>query len=281
MLEHEFLYGKPVNRCLSESAGLIPTTLIWGAKCSDGVVMVGDRKVTSGLGDNYIDKIRRCGNIGWAIFGAAGIATLFEEFLTILPQKMNTHANWINYQNQRLLNQHNQDFQNNPNSIQPPRMDYTAEDFKQDCVELLTEMRNRYSIAFTDPSCCLYVLIGIAVNNDNPKLYYLDSVHCLPAEVNELVPIGQSQLSEVFRKAWDRSMTMEQTAKLGMLAIKYIEQERISDGIGVGQQQPQIWLIPNRQQPREILGDELTAMVGSVDPQVAALQNQLHSLFRS
>lgn len=258
-----------------------PTTLIIGAKCQDGIAIVGDRKTTSGLGGAWVDKIRRCGNIGWAIFGAAGVGTLYEEFLNILPQRINAHSNWVRYQNQRLLSQHAQEFGNNPNAIRPPLMSYTFEDFKQDCVGLLTEMRNRYSIAFQDPSCCLSVLVGITVREEGGKLYYLDSTYCLPAEVNEIIAIGQRELAEVFRKCWDPNMTMVQTAELGMLAIKYIEQEGISDDIGVGPHQPQVWFIPNgSQEPREVTGNELVTMVSTVDERVAQLRNQLHSLFR-
>ena len=279
------LYEKDYNRYLTSSPKLrlIPTTLIIGGKCSDGVVLVGDRKVTSGLGVSWSDKIIRTDRVGWAVFGAAGVGVLFQEFLTLLPQKVDRHMGWMNYQNQRLLNQYTQEFANNPNAIRPPTMTYLDEDFKQDCVELLTEMRNRYNIAFQDPSITLHVLIGISVRGQGGRLYYLDSMHCLPAEVNGLLAIGQSELAEVFRKSWDASMTMEQTAKLCMVTIKYIEQEGISEGIGVGSQQPQVWFLPYAGEPniREILGEELNRMVSEVDTQVGALRTQLHRLFRA
>lgn len=283
MIEQNLLYPKQPNRYLNNGLRLKPTTLIIGAKCSDGVVLTGDRKVTSGLGDTYIDKIRKCPNRNWAVFGAAGIGTLFEEFLTKLPPKIETHANWIQYQNQRLLTRHSKEFGNAPNITSPPTMIYNAQDFKQDCVELLTEMRKQYSIAFADPNCRLDVLIGLAVTNEPSKLFYIDSAYCLPAEVNDVITIGQTGLAEVFRKSWESTMTMKQTAMLGMFAITYIEQEGISDGIGIGSQQPQVWYIPNdrTQRLREVTGEELTAMVKSVDEQVSALRTQMHSLFRS
>ncbi|MBE3138178.1 MAG: hypothetical protein IMZ43_12435 [Thermoplasmata archaeon] len=142
-------------------------------------------------------------------------------------------------------------------------------------------MRNRYNIAFQNPFCRLDVLIGFAVQNADSKLYYLNSINCLPVEVSGLLlSIGQSELAEVFRKSWNHTMTMEQTAKLGMLAIKYIEQQGISDAIGIGSQQPQVWFITNGQLPREIVGDELTRMISTVDPNVVALSAQINSLFR-
>lgn len=279
--KENYKYNNHNNRYLKNVSGLKPMTLIFGAKCNDGVVLVGDRKVRYGQ-EPYTDKIRICGNFNWVIFGAAGDGFLFEEFLTMLPQKIDTHNDWLQYQNQRLMHQHTQEFGNTPNIREPPQMIYSIEDFKQDCVGLLTEMRNRYSIAFSsNPYCRLDVLFGFTVQNGDSKLCYIDTTNCRPAEVNGCIAIGQNELVEIFRKSWEQTMNMSQTAKLAMLTIKYIEREQISEDIGVGSQQPQVWFIPNNQMPKEIVGDELLTMVNDVDIQVNALHNQIYSLFRS
>lgn len=279
--DNKLFKRKGGNRYLKRNRRLERTTLILGAKCEDGVILVGDRKVGSEAAATYISKIRRCGAINWAVFGAAGIGTLFEEFLTLLPQRVGNHFSWINYENQKLISQHRENFPNSPNEQLPPAFTYTTEDFKHDCVELLTEMRRRYSVAFENEWCNLQILIGTKEDSD-AKLYYLESENCLPAEVPSIVFIGQSQLSEIFRKCWDENMTMQQTAKLGILAVKYIEQEGMSDNIGVGNLQPQVWFIPNDQlPPREILDDELSALVLDADQQLEDLHRRLHSLFRS
>jgi len=254
------------------------TTLIVGAKCKDGVVLVGDRKVNTDFGVSYIEKIRRCPEISWAVFGAAGVGTLFEEFLEVLPQKVSYHYNWIQYQSDRIRYQHTQEFGENRFAPRPPEMAYSFADFKHDCVELLKEMRNAYSIAHTEEGCTLQILMGIRERES--KLFYLDSIYCLPAEVTKIVFIGQSELGEVFRKSWDDGMTMAETAKLATFAIRYIEKEGISDGIGVGEYQPQVWFIPNDGDPREILGDKLSTLLADVEPEVEAIRQKLHSLFR-
>ena len=279
-LDHRVLYKNRGNRYLIK-ARLKRTTLIMAAKCRDGVVIVGDRKVKNGV-PPYKEKIKRCGNITWAIFGAAGVGNLFDEFLVLLPQKITAHDLWVRYQNQRLLNEHQQNFGTNAVDVQPPPLyRYSAEDFKQDCVGLLTEMKNRYAVAFEDPQCRLEVLIGFSVENEGAKLYYLDSDYCLPAEANGFLAIGQREFAEVFRKSWSSEMTMKQTAKLGMLAIKYIEQEAISEDIGVGTEEPQVWYISNENQIREVALVELAEMVTDVDTEVSKLRTKMHSLFRS
>ena len=120
------------------------TTLIIGAKCKDGVVLVGDRKVKTDFGISYIDKIRHFEGIPWVVFGAAGVGTLFEEFLEVLPQKVGNHYAWIQYQNNRIQHQYNQEFGDNTSVSRPPELIYDYADFKHDCVELLTEMRGAY-----------------------------------------------------------------------------------------------------------------------------------------
>jgi len=256
------------------------TTLIVGAKCRDGCVLVGDRKVKTDFGVSYIDKVRRCGGMPWVVFGAAGVGTLFEEFLEKLPLKINFHTRWIQYQNER--NRHRDTLEFGENSVvpNPPEIVYDFADFKRDCVELLKEMREAYSVVHAEGDM-LQVLMGTSSKQLPPQLYYLDSTYCLPAEVREIVFIGEFQLGEVFRKSWDPNMTMAQTAKLAALAIRYLEKEKITEYIGVGKHKPQVWFIPNGDNPREILGRKLINLLANVDLEVEAIQKKLHSLFRS
>jgi hypothetical protein len=250
-------------------------------------VLVGDRKVTTGLpglSGTWVKKIKYL-PAAKAVFGAAGVGNLFEEYLTLLPRKIEFHRAWMDYQNQRLLNQHSQDFANVPNTtVRPPIMAYMFEDFKNDCVEQLTELRNTHSVAFQDPDCVIQVLVGTSITGVGGRLYYVDSNSCIFAEVDGLVAIGQNSLAEVFRKSWDESMTMAQTAKLGIFAIKYIEQEGISSGIGIGSLQPQVFYLPNdisQYTIKELSDVEVGELVSDADNQVEKMKTELHSLFRS
>lgn len=130
------LYMEGQNRYLNDKQRLKPTTLIIGAKCSDGVVLVGDRKVTSDSGGTFTEKIRQRVGVDWAIFGAAGIGTLFEEFLDTLPLKIERHDKLIQYENLRLIHQYDQEFGINSNVPKPVTTHYSISDFKHDCVEL-------------------------------------------------------------------------------------------------------------------------------------------------
>jgi 20S proteasome alpha/beta subunit len=60
--------------------GLKGMTYILGSRCSDGVVLVGDRKVTleHGATHEYEDKLFN--DIWWLVVGSSGISGLFEKF---------------------------------------------------------------------------------------------------------------------------------------------------------------------------------------------------------
>jgi 20S proteasome alpha/beta subunit len=260
-------------------------TLIFGARCTNGVVIVSDRMVKTGEKTSYsIDKIRRCGDYAFAVFGAAGLGTLYEEFLTILPQIVERNNSWVNYQNEKLKRNRDVEFSNDPKAPEPPLFHYTVEDFKHDCVELLTDMKKRYSVAFeNDEDCVLQILIGVNTGTE-AKLYYLDSINCLPAEVPECVFIGYGECVEVFRKIWNPSMDILSAAELGAFTIKYVEYDEITKNVGVGKgNQPQIWIIPDGYHPDEMdFEDEQTKkMITIVDAEVEAVYTKLHSLFRS
>jgi hypothetical protein len=258
-------------------------TLILGARCTDGVVLVADRLVVLGDSPTYaFDKIRRGGNIPWAVFGAAGVGTLFEEFLTLLPQNVTRHQTWMTYQNAKLEHDRQETFGDNTKAPHPPIFAYTVEDFKHDCVELLIDMKKRYAVAFENDRnwCELQILIGLNVGTE-AKLYYLESENCMPAEVPLSLFIGQGEICEVFRKCWNSSMTMEQSAKLGAFTIKYVKLDKISETIGVGSSKPQLWYIPDGNNPREVVGTELDTLMQDVDHIVQVVYSKLHSLFRS
>ena len=233
-------------------------TYVIGAKCKDGVVIIGDRKVTF-AGDiqktRWEKKIRSIPQFPPVVFAAAGAKDLFEEFLNELPRRIKLKINYFLEQNKER-----------PESM---HVGYTLYDFKHDCVELLKDMKETYSEIGNEEYAALQVLF--AINNlDTNKaiLYFMDSNSCFPIEVGGILPIGDPAIGEVFRKNWDENMTLEQTAKLGAFIIKYIEKAELSEVIGVGEYKPQIWFVKNGGLPQEIAGDELDKMLKGLDEKV-------------
>ena len=80
------------------------TTLILGARCVDGVVLMGDRKMTqtdsSGMHDAYDDKIT--GEIDGILTGFSGDAGAFEVFRSTLKDYVTITRNEQIRKNPRL-----------------------------------------------------------------------------------------------------------------------------------------------------------------------------------
>ncbi len=243
-------------------------TYVIAARCKDGVVIVGDRKVTGGVSiDPYEEKIRKTPPFNDAIFAAAGLGGLFEEFLEELPKRVMFRFNAIEIENK-----------NRPEGV---KLFFSFNDFKHEVVDLLKEMKRIYSEVHSDGYPSLQVFFAVK-NNEKGKsvLYYIDDENCLPAEVKEIIPIGESNLGEIFRKSWKKDMTMLETAKLGAFIIKYIELEKLSESVGVGNYQPQIWFVEDGQDPREVQGKELNDLLSEVNIKIDNIRKSIGTLSR-
>jgi 20S proteasome alpha/beta subunit len=68
-------------------------TFILGSRCKDGVVLVADKKVTIGEGENYDECDKLFGEIGHVVYGCSGDAGMFELFRGYVMDYVNTHPN--------------------------------------------------------------------------------------------------------------------------------------------------------------------------------------------
>jgi 20S proteasome alpha/beta subunit len=62
--------------------------------------------------------------------------------------------------------------------------------------------------------------------------------------------------------AWQPEMTMEQVAELGYFIIRYVESFRLDLSVGINNENPQVWYIPNRYRENtqhEIINDDIMA----------------------
>jgi 20S proteasome alpha/beta subunit len=66
-------------------------TYILGSRCKDGVVLIGDRKVTGGTDVNYEDKLFM--DIHPMVIGSSGVLGLFEKFRYRLRRYIAGHPN--------------------------------------------------------------------------------------------------------------------------------------------------------------------------------------------
>lgn len=251
-------------------------TLIIGARCKDGVVLVGDKKVTGGV-KQYTNKIRQLGPVEWIIFSAAGLVALYKEFLEEVEKEF-------------LFTLSIRDAQKHANPSIPQRP-FTLNDFKHICTETAKKLKTVYSelgndIPFKYRLQVLFVSYEIVGTKRVASLFYMDMGDCFPYPIDEgaIIEIGHPNLGKVFLQNYEKegNFTMKEIARIASFIIKYAEKEKLDDNdtVGVGSEQPQIWFYPDSDtdpKPYELKGNDLTELLEGVDSEIDKKISQIGS----
>jgi hypothetical protein len=110
----------------------------------------------------------------------------------------------------------------------------------------------------------------------------MDMDNCLPEAVedNTIEAIGYKPIAMPLLRSLENEhdITMREVARVATFAIKFIEQEELSSGgVGVGDQEPQIYFEPNGVDPHEITGEALSELLRGVDEEVKNVRNMIGS----
>ncbi len=250
-------------------------TLIIGARCKDGVVLVGDRKVTGSL-KQYTNKIRKLAQADWIIFSAAGMEALFKEFLEEVEKE---YLHTLSVRDaQRIA------------APDIPVRQFTLNNFKNICTETAKHLKTVYSELGNDTPFylqlqVLFVAYELVGTKRVASLFYMDMGDCFPypQEEGRIVEIGQPNLGKVFLKSYENGdFTMKEIARLGSFLIKCVEKEKLAfqDSVGVGKEQPQVWFYPDSDieaKPYEVQGEELKTLLEGIDDEVEKISKQVGS----
>jgi 20S proteasome alpha/beta subunit len=202
-------------------------TYILGARCSDGVVLVGDTKITLGGGTQFTYGKKLFKPFTSVVMGAAGISGLYSSFQNRMQVKVSEQEGCgIN------LNDH-------------AKLKTLAEN-------VIREMHKTYEL---DRNLLVYnlnVLMGIRV------FYWAEltnfSGYGIPEPVNSTKVIGHGEpYGALFiDRMWNKNMTMEQVAKLGLFIIKLIQYTKIDSSVGYNTEfLPQVYYIPDVKFPKD------------------------------
>ena len=245
-------------------------TLIIGARCNDGIVLIGDRKVTGGL-KQFTDKIQRLTGLDTIVFTAAGLESLFEEFLDEVSRKVLHDARKIEVYNKK-----------NPDDQQ---LEYSTNDFKHACADVLKTMKEYYSeleehMDFENALQVLFVVPELCKDNAEQiyRLYGMNMLGCYPflIDFGKIQQIGQRGIGDVFLKSLEeKEYTMKDVARVSAFVIKYVENEGLSESVGVGDGEPQIWFVDDKGGPREIEGKELHDLLEGIDGEIVNIQKKI------
>jgi len=186
-------------------------TYILGARCTDGIVLVGDRKVSrGGASVEYEDKV--FSDVGNVVIGASGAVGLFDKF----RRQMREVA---------VLNP----------SIKPA-------DFIKEAEKIVYDLNSAY-YERARGSIDLLVAYG---RTRRGQLQYVTRLG-LAEEVRRYQVIGSGTPygAYLLRNMWKETLTMKQAAVLGVLIVKHIEDNELDEAVGVGKTNPQIWFVPD------------------------------------
>jgi len=195
-------------------------TYILGSRCIDGVVLIGDRKITieSGADADYEDKLFQ--DFTPLIIGSSGVQALFDKFRERIQRYVSTTDD-INI------------------------------DGMIDAIERITnEINSRYASVLQGQT--FDVLVGLKVKQSPSVLQYIQPIG-IAETIRKYKAIGHGEpYGSIFlKKLWRKDMTMEQAAEVGYFVIRYIEQYELDNTVGGS---PQIWLVPDN--PEEALDNE-------------------------
>ena len=188
-------------------------TLILGARCTDGAVISGDRKIVDLATRHPIGyDTKLFGALRNVIFGYAGSEDMFHVFLRyVVGDLVILRDDPDRYTNNNL-------FQKLSNTMRKLR-----------CI------RNRQNFV-------LEVMVARQFPKDGQSdLYYINSTGNYD-RITEWRVIGQGQLvaKPLVQNSWKTDMKMKEFAELSYYIIKYIQEKKLDDSVGTGDDEQSI-----------------------------------------
>jgi 20S proteasome alpha/beta subunit len=193
-------------------------TYILGSMCSDGVVLVSDRKITleQGAISAYEDKLF-LGDL-WTVVGSSGVLGLFEKF----------RENLAIY-------------------IASPGRESTVPALTAQIEVLTRELNEKYRDILRGQD--FDVLLGIKTTANSELKYVYPFGFAEGVRRCKAIGHGEPYGSFFLKHWWQPSMTMLEVAELGYFIIKCIQEFELDNTVGIGDDYPQVWLIPHKQPP--------------------------------
>jgi len=210
-------------------------TYILGARCSDGVVLVGDTKITIEEGADYAHGKKITIPLINVVMGSSGIGGLYKDFQNRVVSAI--------FQLEKMRTERIEE-----NYIPPIT---TEEEFSVLVSRVIREMHRDYGEDRYLIINNLMIISAMRIGSPNAQLTVF-TPHGFPEPVNERRAIGHGEpYGAVFlKKLWNKYMTMEQVAKLGLFIIKFIQDMKLDNSVGFDQEfLPQVFYIPDMKIP--------------------------------
>jgi 20S proteasome alpha/beta subunit len=228
MLRDNHLYKKPQNRYLRHAIDYKMAqlakhdmTYILGARCCDGVVLVGDTKITIEGGTKFTYGKKLFKPFTSVVMGASGISGFYNSF-------QNRMSVEVGEQERKKINLNDH-----------AKLKTVAENVIREMHDIYE--KDRYLLIQN-----LNVLMAIRVYQVAELTNF--SGYGIPEPVNTTKVIGHGEpYGALFLdKIWAKNMTMEQTARLALFIIKLIQDTKIDSSVGYNTEfLPQVYCLPD------------------------------------
>jgi 20S proteasome alpha/beta subunit len=199
----------------SYKEGLDGMTYILGSKCSDGVALIGDRKITldGGATHEYEDKLFMVAP--WMVVGSSGVSGLFEKFRDRLTEY-----------------------------IRSPNYEPTFNSLTIKIESITRELNTTYRDILQGQ--VFDVLLGVNATASTVLQYVHPFGFAEGVRRYKAIGHGEPYGSFFLKQWWRADMKMLDIAELGLFIIKYIEDFELDNTVGIGDGFPQVWLIPDK-----------------------------------
>lgn len=179
-------------------------TLILGARCIDGVVMIGDSKITDVMGTLLPYRAKYAGALRNVIIGYSGVVHMFKVFERYLV--------------------------GDAVIIRDSDDKYTSENL----LEKVSEAMRVLLEARSNQSFDLRVMVGRQFpKGGNSDLSIIESCgKIIPVSNWDAIGKGESVAKPIIETRWDKNMTMKEFAKTSCCVIKHIETRNLEKSVG-------------------------------------------------
>jgi 20S proteasome alpha/beta subunit len=194
-------------------------TYILGCRCSEGVVLVADKKIINiegGAESKYSNKL--FSDLESLIIGYSGARRVFELFRNEIIDYVTAYRDAYH--------------------VHP-----TIAKLNTQITEISYKLNNRYRHESFD------LIAGAPSQKNVDRRSHLDYFYpdgtMEPIDDYRAIGTGAPFGSIYLKQNWSEHMTMKQVAELGYFIIKYIERFHLDLAVGVNDSKPQIWFVPD------------------------------------
>ncbi|MFA6989810.1 MAG: hypothetical protein WC197_07055 [Candidatus Gastranaerophilaceae bacterium] len=214
-------------------------TLILGIKYKDGIVLIGDTKITQGSSYYYDNKIEAPVSGIKVAVGSAGLTALSKDFNRKVNDLVTQRISEYRFANIKELvgtGVNIEDVESGKINVRLTYI-YNENKFLDDCAFLTKQVAELGKLYQQNP---IESIVGINVSS--PLLYQIDC-NGLKMEVPHVaIGSGSDHIGSYLKENYYREITLDESILIGTFLIKYVELLGFDSNVGVEKDElPQIF----------------------------------------